>query len=273
MLNPAYGAQTFGYVYRPPWAGLSQALEMMRPASQPDDAVLFHIVQLDQEPFMKFPLEHIMYGIDGRYDQAGMIRDSFTRSDNLYIQEVLTFLDDAPLVWQLTIPEVPTTNLTDVTRYVLETRYRLCDVRLQDEHIDFRLHANALTLPPVWGTFVQADGATIDLHNIGRIWQSEGAYNVLLGYYLDGAIMDGRYSGGVHILDEAGALVAQADFGLPDDVRPYGCRWARLDIASLGAGTYTVNAIIYDWQTGERLQVGERDGVTIDRLVIQERTQ
>lgn len=222
---------------------------------------------------MKFPLEHIMYGIDGRYDQAGMIRDSFTRSDNLYIQEVLTFLDDAPLVWQLTIPEVPTTNLTDVTRYVLETRYRLCDVRLQDEHIDFRLHANALTLPPVWGTFVQADGATIDLHNIGRIWQSEGAYNVLLGYYLDGAIMDGRYSGGVHILDEAGALVAQADFGLPDDVRPYGCRWARLDIASLGAGTYTVNAIIYDWQTGERLQVGERDGVTIERLVIQERTQ
>ena len=59
------------------------------------------------------------------------------------------------------------------------------------------------------------------------------------------------YSVAVHVLDAAGALVAQADSGLPADA--FACERHTLSLAGLPAGDYEVRLAVYNWQTGERL--------------------
>ena len=59
------------------------------------------------------------------------------------------------------------------------------------------------------------------------------------------------YSVALHILDENGAMVTQADYGLP--VETFLCPQHLLDITALLPGDYQVQAIVYNWQNGVRL--------------------
>jgi hypothetical protein len=58
----------------------------------------------------------------------------------------------------------------------------------------------------------------------------------------------GAYSTGLHIINADGQLVAQADYGLAE-----GCQTTDIALNGLPPGDYTVYAIVYNWQTGERL--------------------
>lgn len=59
------------------------------------------------------------------------------------------------------------------------------------------------------------------------------------------------YSVALHVLDAAGALVAQADFGLPAET--LACHRAELSLGGLNPGAYTLHAIVYRWADGDRL--------------------
>lgn len=60
-----------------------------------------------------------------------------------------------------------------------------------------------------------------------------------------------RYSLGVQLLDEAGALARQFDAGVP--LEEATCQLIRWDAADLPPGSYTLTVVVYAWETGERL--------------------
>lgn len=75
--------------------------------------------------------------------------------------------------------------------------------------------------------------------------------------------LDGEYSMGVHLVDDANRLVAQHDAGL--GVQPAGksiqlrpCLDIPPDVAS---GHYPLHLVIYDWRDGDRLSVQESEQV------------
>jgi hypothetical protein len=65
------------------------------------------------------------------------------------------------------------------------------------------------------------------------------------------------YSFALHVEDSAGALVAQVDQSLPEAA--FTCRPVSLHLTDLPPGTFTLRAVIYEWQTGTRLPVPDDD--------------
>jgi hypothetical protein len=69
------------------------------------------------------------------------------------------------------------------------------------------------------------------------------------------------YSVAIHLVDDAGTLVSQADFPLPS--RFYDCTMATIPLEDVPPGDYTVRALVYNWQSNERLLSGEQDFVEV----------
>jgi hypothetical protein len=72
------------------------------------------------------------------------------------------------------------------------------------------------------------------------------------------------YSIALHVLDTDGELVAQTDYGLPD--KGFQCVSARVDVSLLPPGQYSLALILYEWQSGERVNgtlmaTGERGNI------------
>ncbi len=59
------------------------------------------------------------------------------------------------------------------------------------------------------------------------------------------------YSVGIHVFNERGDLVAQADYGLPNT--SFGCQSTRIALDMLPPGRYSVDTLVYAWQTNVRL--------------------
>jgi hypothetical protein len=112
--------------------------------------------------------------------------------------------------------------------------------------------------------FTTAKSSPIALYNLERGYQDSQVLHLTLGFEADN-VVQGVYSVGVHLVDSAGQLVSQSDSGLPDD-RSFGCMGVTLPLENLAAGEYTLQVIIYDWQTGERLAAGDGDFVELARI-------
>jgi hypothetical protein len=77
-------------------------------------------------------------------------------------------------------------------------------------------------------------------------------------------VLNDLYSVALHVEDANGQLVAQADYGLPNAQKA--CHETTLNVP---AGTYTLRAAVYNWQTGERLMgVDAATGEQADRLQV-----
>jgi hypothetical protein len=77
-----------------------------------------------------------------------------------------------------------------------------------------------------------------------------GNLSMLEGWTVAEEVPPNTYSVAVHVLDSAGALVAQADYSLP----PTGSTCVPTDIPvnHLPPGDYQVVALVYNWSSGER---------------------
>ncbi|MCZ2094818.1 MAG: hypothetical protein LC121_00835 [Anaerolineae bacterium] len=103
-------------------------------------------------------------------------------------------------------------------------------------------------------------GDQIAARLIGAPGRTDAGLLIWLG--LTSAAPPDTYSIGLHVTDATGTLVAQDDTGLPADANS--CLLFDLPIRSLPPGDYQVEAIVYDWRTGERLPGVGFDGETTD---------
>ncbi len=75
------------------------------------------------------------------------------------------------------------------------------------------------------------------------------------------------YSVALHVLDANGQLVAQQDYGLPNEA--LACRQSSIDLDRLPSGEYSLATAVYRWETGERLPgIVTATGEQGDRLVL-----
>ncbi|MBL8161178.1 MAG: hypothetical protein JNJ61_04275, partial [Anaerolineae bacterium] len=159
------------------------------------------------------------------------------------------FVGDAPRVWLGVDKRLPSRGGDAAFAAALAGQYVPCGIvfdlpRLRLDRYE-RLPADAFDPgAPGLGRF----GAGITLVHADLTPQS-----ALLAWRLDDAVPRGTYSVALHVVDAAGGLRAQVDYGLPDDA--LACRVTSLPTRDLPPGGYTLYALVYDWATGTRLTV------------------
>lgn len=263
-LNPAFIQQQFGQIFRAPAAGFHRMLDVLDERAEPGDMALLHIIPPGDEPFNYFVLDYYLQATPFRYDQFERMNNSFAGGDNEYLQDVNAALDGVPAVWALVMPQLEQTQRSGVVRYVLTTFYDECGLIFADAQMELRLYA----LPPPdepLAAFAYGEEA-ITLHDLGRSVQSDSALHVVLGWGLPESVPPQTYSVALHLLDAQGALVAQTDY--PLEHRRFDCTSAQVPLEQVPPGTYRLQALVYNWQTGERLPVGERDSAYLREVVV-----
>jgi len=137
----------------------------------------------------------------------------------------------------------------------IEERYAFCgtavvreDWRLQiDEYARSPVccHPDTLDRPPLvdYGNGLALAGLEMDRGRDGLA--------VHLSWQGANTLPPETYSVGLHVTDAEGKLIAQTDYGLPTD--SFICQHPEIELGELAPGEYTLNVIVYDWRTGERL--------------------
>jgi hypothetical protein len=75
---------------------------------------------------------------------------------------------------------------------------------------------------------------------------------VLVGWSVADSVPAYTYSAALHVLDGDDNLVAQADYGLSE--LAFSCSETPIDISTLSPGEYSLNVIVYAWESGQRLE-------------------
>jgi 4-amino-4-deoxy-L-arabinose transferase-like glycosyltransferase len=268
--NPAFIPLQFGQIYRAPAAGFNRAYEILQTRATEGDMALFHIIPPGYESFNLFVLGYYFNPLDEphpriRYDQIERMNNSDAAPDNEYLRAVWDSLANAPAVWTMRIPELPTTQHSNVVNFALDTAYSRCEVVFAQDDMLMEFHARIPDAEPD-AIFAHDEAAQIAIYDLQRGYQTENLLHVTLGFAAEN-VPPGMYSLSVYLLDSNGAKVSQYDSGMPDD-RPFSCTAISLSLDNLAAGEYSLQAIIYNWQTGERLLTGESDFIELNTITV-----
>lgn len=246
--NPTFVGSLYGQIYRAPAQGFEQALALIRTRTTPDDVLLYHIAQPDQEPFQLYPINYYVQNTPlKRFDQFELINLSQKTADLDYVQAVYATLDGASTVWTVRIPFLPTTNRTQTVNYVLSTQFNQCEQVLLRDDVDARLYVRKPATPPAL-TLTTPQAQTLGV-TVSSIHPEGDGVRVLLAWQSDD-VPSGVYSYSLRLLDAAGNVIAQQDAGVPD-ARPSSCSSTLFAVDA--AADVSVVLYVYDWQTGARL--------------------
>jgi hypothetical protein len=269
-LNPTFIDTQFGQIYRAPADGFNRGYAILQERAEMGDMALFHIIPPDYEAFNLFVLGYYFNPHDEpnppiRYDQFERMNNSDAPNENTYLRAVWDSLADAPAVWTMRIPELPITHYTNVVNFALDTAYSRCETVFAQDDTVMELHARTPDTAPD-GIFTQAESVQVAIYNLKRGYQDANTLHVVLGFESENLPI-GMYSIGVHLLDTSGNLVAQFDTAVPDE-RPFGCIGASLPLVGVASGEYTLQAVIYDRQTGERLLADNQDALVLETITL-----
>jgi hypothetical protein len=196
---------------------------------------------------------------------------SGTENDGAYYAEARNFLKDRARVWVgIEQNREPTFRLTDFQRALADEGYVSCGKPMDAPNLSLELYALSESCCVAPETPLMTFGDNVSLRHIQPLTlRDDGSLSTLLGWAVAPGFPYQNYSVALHVLDNAGDLVAQADYGLPGDA--YACRARRIALEGLVPGEYTLNAIVYHWLDGTRLNgeninTGERG----ERLVLGE---
>lgn len=152
----------------------------------------------------------------------------------------------------------------------LQSDYNLCQVSRQSDHLSLTLytrHSICCAATASGNTLVNYGDDVIRLTGIERIEaQNTDVLSLLVGWSLGPDAPWQMYSASIQLMNAAGEKVAQQDEGFQPHA--YRCQPVTLDISELPPGTYTLQAAVYEWQTGERLMGVSADGQTGNLLPI-----
>ncbi len=177
--------------------------------------------------------------------------DPRVKNEEAYQKEADDFVGDAHRVWIARQPD----NLPYpiVEREFLRSfgarGFADCGVFYDSSDLNLKLYVRASS-PVLSGQF--GDGVT--LHLLQPLAQtSQGSVQALLGWVIGQDVPSNTYSVGLHIMNANNQLVRQVDYGLP--TANASCSPSTLTVDGLASGNYTLQAMVYAWQTGERLSL------------------
>ncbi len=269
-LTPDFFNSLRNSVPRTPRAGFAAALDILDEYAQNGDLTVIHMTNPGEEFLNQIVLEYYMDGIPGTYTQMESATIDYHALEAHYRQAVSENLGSAPFVWVMTVPDVPFTRRRIVFYEQLEmdSRYARCETVIDRDDMQMQLYARRPDRISE-AIFTAGDNAEseIELFKLRTGLESGGeTLDVLVGWSVGEAVPVHTYSVGLHIVDAAGELVTQVDYGLPDGA--FECRAAHIETVELPPGEYTLLAMVYDWQTNERLPVGEEERVLLGTFTV-----
>ena len=251
--DPAFVNDLHGARRRIPWPELSRVLETVSSEGRSRDVVVFHVETPGQEWLTERSLAYYMHDLPQRHTQT----EAIAGQGDDYVRGAQTFIDDAPFVWFATMPDVPTTyHVEQFERALSNSSYADCGVVFATDRMRLELYAH----PPGIDMY-SGDFGDIRMANLGPLRREGNVLHVLLGWNVSRNAPPDTYSVGLHVLNADGTLAAQIDYPVPEP--GYSCIPSAVSLANLPAGDYTVNVLVYDWRTGERLTNAETDSDSV----------
>jgi hypothetical protein len=157
-------------------------------------------------------------------------------------------------VWLAYLPESQAAPMSSLQAALLEAGYGLCGqvVSRPNVHIDEYARSSACCRPESGNhaPIIQY-GDGLALSGFDLLPEQNGTLPVMLAWAGGDTMPPYTYSYALHVLDADGALVAQADTGLPPNA--FLCSQQPIPIGDLPAGTYTVSVVVYAWESGAQL--------------------
>lgn len=166
----------------------------------------------------------------------------------------------------------PDFRLAEFERALTDEGFTSCGTIFDDSDMSLRLYARVdhCCFPPddVAAAARMQFGDGIHL-TYASAEAADDSLAVILAWSQSESVPRSTYSTALHLLDSDGALVAQADVGLPLD--DFTCQAASLPLpAGLPAGEYDLMTTVYNWSSGERLPAIAADGAQGDRLLLEQ---
>lgn len=171
------------------------------------------------------------------------------KAEEAYRKEAEEYVGDAQRVWIARQPNnLPYPIVENEFLHSFGVRgFADCGVFFDGVDLNLRLYVRPITSGIV-GYF--GDGITLRLlQPVTR--PTTNKLQVLLAWNIKSDIPPNTYSVGLHILNNEKTLVQQLDYSLPPTDVP--CISSILPLDNLSAGNYSLEARVYEWQTGKRL--------------------
>lgn len=241
------------------WADLSAALDVVATRAEDDDALLFHVEQPGREWLQEPIVDYYSEPLSLKHNQLEEIPG--LQPDDDYFWQLIQFLDGAPHVWMVTMPDVPSPYHLDEFARVMAVDYAFCSRPIERDSLTLDLYARQprLRQQPYWRW-----GEDIGLFALAPLPETAAtSLDLELGWRVGADVPPDTYSFAIHLTDSAGNLVAQYDGPLPAS---FGCAPVTLDVSALPAGEYQLYALVYNWQTGKRLDGSVENGPSGDRI-------
>lgn len=244
-----------------PWHEVRRELEQRQ---QPGDVLAFHIsvpnwiLELTTSDFY-------LHDLPTRYVLIETFLDNLKQVS--FDHQAEDFVADAPRVWLgVDRRRKSGDSLEEFEDALGKMNYADCGTAFEDERVRLDLY---LRQPEVIPEPLLRFGEGIHLLQADFPAQTGDTLEVITQWAIDPAVNAAAYSVALHVDDAQGNFVAQVDHGLP--VGEFGCGLADLDVSDLPPGQYTLYAIVYTWEDGQRLS-GEvvGTGETGDRLRVGE---
>ncbi|MBI1279758.1 MAG: hypothetical protein GC179_16640 [Anaerolineaceae bacterium] len=238
-----------------PWQEIRHEMQSL---AQPDDDFVYFLPPPVVNWFHARIAEYYLSDLSIQYHVVDS-PDPRVKDDDAYRKEADDFVGDAQRVWIARQPD----NLPypiverEFLRSFGERGFADCGVFYESVDVNLKLYVRASN-PVISGQF--GDGITLNLlQPLAK--PSDNNLQVLLGWSIAQSVPSNTYSVGLHIMDTNNELVRQVDYGLPASDAP--CQPNTLSLDGLTAGNYSLQAMVYAWQTGERLKIGHSDYLTL----------
>ncbi|MEO0564302.1 MAG: hypothetical protein AAF125_19510, partial [Chloroflexota bacterium] len=125
-----------------------------------------------------------------------------------------------------------------------------CESYIDTPELRLDLHAYLPNNPEIQFEGVEVSSITSTMDQTHRI-------NITMGWQNNPDFNSGAYSYSLQVTDENETIIRQFDEGIPTSEQA--CTTHDFDTYDLADGTYTVNLVVYAWQTNERLSTDGRD--------------
>ncbi|MBA3873959.1 MAG: glycosyltransferase family 39 protein, partial [Anaerolineae bacterium] len=249
--NNDFSSYLYGII--PSWREFRTELQEHAEAG---DMVAYHAGNYDW--IRSLELDHYLYGLPIKHQMTEYIPGKPDNDD--YFNHAKSFVDQSQNIW-LAVSHVdpPNFRLADFERALKSEQFAECYTALDDESVTLTLYTrlkNPADMPMQFG-----DGIHIQLAETVDV-SASGQVTVVLGSSKADSVPNDQYSVAVHVVDAAGNLVAQSDYGLPNAQNA--CHQTTLQVP---AGAYSLRVAVYNWQTGKRLMgIDSATGEDADRL-------
>ncbi len=210
---------------------------------QPGDVVALIMREGDKTALRYEVAHYYMRGADIRLTLIGV---------GSWYDQALQFLEDSPLRLWIAY-EAPTTLMTEFEA-AIPAPYRQCEPVPTQSTVQLDLYARSpVCCLPNHAPALMRFGDGITLTGADPLpAEVSGTLPVLVGWSVADHVQPYTYSVGLHVDDAEGNFVAQADYGLSE--LAFACHETRMAVNDLPPGAYSLYAVVYAWESGQRLQ-------------------